>query len=55
MEWVALAFSRGSLQPRDQAHVSMSPPLADGVLTTSAAWEALIMSEEKIKNVQCWE
>ena len=32
--WVALSFSRGSSQPRDQTHVSMSPGLAGRFFTT---------------------
>ena len=40
LEWVAVFFSRGSSQPRDQTHVSMSPALAGGFFTSGATWEA---------------
>ena len=40
LEWVAMLFSRVSFQPRDQIHISMSPPLAGGSFTTSATWKA---------------
>ena len=36
LEWVAISFSRGSSQPRDQTQVSMSPALAGRFFTTSA-------------------
>jgi len=35
LEWVAISFSRGSSQPRDQTHISMSPALAGGFFTTA--------------------
>ena len=34
LEGAAVSFSRGSSQPRNQAHVSVSPALADGFFTT---------------------
>ena len=40
LEWVAMPFSRGSSQPRDQTCVSTSLALAGGFFTVSAAWEA---------------
>ena len=40
LEWVAISFSRGSSQPRDQTHMSMSPALAGGFFTSSTTWEA---------------
>ena len=39
-EWVAMPSSRGSSQPRNQTHISMSPALAGVFFTTSATWEA---------------
>ena len=40
LKWVVLSFSRGSSQPRDRTHVSMSPALAGRFFTISATWEA---------------
>ena len=40
LKWVVLSFSRGSSQPRDRTHVSMSPALAGRFFTTSTTWEA---------------
>ena len=40
LEWVAMPYSRGSSQPSDQTHISMSPTLAGVFFTTSATWEA---------------
>ena len=40
LEWVAMPSSKGSSQPRDQTHISMSSVLIDGFFTTSATWEA---------------
>ena len=39
LEWVVMPSSRGSSQPRDWTHVSMSPALAGGFFTTSDTWE----------------
>ena len=40
LEWVAIPFSGGSSQPRDQTHISKSPALAGGFFITSATQEA---------------
>ena len=40
LEWVTMPSSRGSSQPRDQTHISLSPALANGFFTTSAIWKA---------------
>ena len=40
LEWVAMPASRGSSQPRDQTHVSMSLSLAGRFVTTSTTKEA---------------
>ena len=40
LEWAAMPSSEGSSQPRDPAHVPMSPALAGESFTTSATWEA---------------
>ena len=40
LECVAISSSRGSSQPRDRTHISMSPTLAGRFFTTSATWEA---------------
>ena len=39
LEWVALPFSRGSSQPKDQAQVSY---IADGFFTSWATREAYV-------------
>ena len=39
LEWIAISFSRGTSQPRDQTRVSC---IAGGFFTTSATWEAQI-------------
>ena len=36
LEWIAMSFSRGSFQPRDQTRISY----AGGFFTTSTTWEA---------------
>ena len=41
LKWVAMPSSRGSCQPRDRTHVSMSPALTGRFLTTSATWKTL--------------
>ena len=40
LEWVAIPFSRGSSQPRDQTASLMFPALAGRFFTTSTTWEA---------------
>ena len=39
LESVAIPFSRGSSQPRDQNCISMSQALGGGFFTTRATWE----------------
>ena len=39
LEWVAIPFSRGSSQPRDQTLISYVSSLAGRFFTTSATWE----------------
>jgi len=34
LEWVAIFFSRGSSQPRDCTHISVSPALTNGFFTS---------------------
>ena len=41
LEWVAISFSNGSSQPRDQSCVSWSPALAGRYFTIWATWETL--------------
>ena len=39
LEWIVMPSSRGSSQPRDWNHISLtSPALAGGFFTTSASW-----------------
>ena len=41
LEWVAISFSRGSSQPRDQTNPCLvSPELVGGFFTTSATWNS---------------
>ena len=41
LEWVAISFSRGFTQPRDQTHIPLAPPaLASGFFNTVTTWEA---------------
>ena len=41
LEWVAKPSSRGSSQPGDQTHISISSALASEFFTTNTTWEAL--------------
>ena len=40
LEWVAISYSRGSSQPRDQIHICYVSALAGRFFTTTATWEA---------------
>ena len=40
VEWVAIPFSRGFSQPRDQTHVSYVDCTGKQFFTTSNTWEA---------------
>ena len=40
LEWVAMSFSRGSSQCKDQTASLESPAQAGGVFTTSTTWKA---------------
>ena len=37
--------SKGSSQPRDQTHISMSPALAGGFFTANATWAENLLGE----------
>ena len=37
LEWVTISFCRGSSQPRNQTHISMSPALAGKFFTTESS------------------
>ena len=41
LEWIAMPFSRGSSQPRDQTHISHVFCIGTGLFTTNATWGAL--------------
>ena len=41
LEWVAISYSRCSSWPKDQTHISVSPPLASIFFTKCPIWEAL--------------
>ena len=45
LEWVTMAYSRGSSWPRDKTHVSCVPCMGRWVLYHCAIWEALFTSE----------
>ena len=42
LRWGAISYSRGSSQPKDQAHVSCISCIGRWILTTSATWETQI-------------
>ena len=42
LEQVAISSSRGSSQPRDGPHISVSPALVGGFFITSATWEYVL-------------
>ena len=46
LEWAAMSFSRGSSQPRDQAHISCTSCTGRWILYHCATWEA--------PHVCCW-
>ena len=52
LEWVAMPASRGSSQPRDQTHISMSLASADRFFTTPTTKEA--SSELKWPQMEEW-
>ena len=43
LEQVASSSSRGSSQPRDGPHISVSPALGGGFFITSATWEYVLL------------
>ena len=45
LEWVAMAFTRGSSWPRDWTCISKSVALTGGFFTTSVPWEAQIVAQ----------
>ena len=45
LDWVALAFSRGSSWPRGWACISKSVALTSGFFTTSVIWEAQMVAQ----------
>ena len=49
LEWIAISFSRGSCQPRDQSHISCISCTAGGFLTDWATREA----KTPYSNVNC--
>ena len=48
LEQVAISYTRGSSQPRDQTNVSVSPALASGFFTSSATWEVLYIYNSSV-------
>ena len=47
LEWVAIFFSRGSSQPRDQTHVSCISCIGRQILYHCTTWEALYATHER--------
>ena len=47
LEWVAMPFSRGSSQPKDQTASLVSPAQAGGLFTTSTTWKAKKKKKKK--------
>ena len=43
LEQVTISSSRGSSQPRDGPHISVSPALVGGLFITSAIWEYVLL------------
>ena len=43
LEWVAVPFSRGPSQPRDQTHISHVSCIGRWIFTTSTTWETLVL------------
>ena len=52
-ECIAISFSKGSSEPRDQTHISYVPYIEGGFLTTSTTWETPPYSWSTINN--CWD
>ena len=44
LEWVAISFSRGSSQPRDQTHISCLYCIGRWILPHWATWEAYLIN-----------
>ena len=41
LDWVAILFSRGSSQPKDQTHISFNSSISRWILYLGISWEAL--------------
>ena len=55
LAWVPMPSSKGSSQPRNWTHVSVSPALAGRFLTTRATWEAHKTSQRLICQIDSLE
>ena len=51
LEWVAISFSRGSSQPRDQTHISCISCFADRLFTTEPPGKPMEMKECLIASI----
>jgi len=45
LEWVAVSFSRGSFQPRDQTHFFCVSCIGSQVLYHTTTWEAFAIAQ----------
>ena len=52
LETVAMPFSRGCSQTRDETHISKSLALAGGFFTTSTTWEAYLYTYLKFGKIR---
>ena len=43
LEWVAVPYSKGPSQPREQTHISHVSFIGRWIFTTSTTWEALVL------------
>ena len=49
LEWVAISYSRGSSQPKDQTYISCASCIGRQILYHYATWEALLPKEVRLK------
>ena len=48
LEWVAISYSRGSSQPRDQTHISCVPSIAGRFFTTEPGKPLIVYSDQQL-------
>ena len=54
LEWVAISYSVGSSQPRDQTHVSCVSCIGRQILYHYATWEATDLEEHRMVESDDW-